>query len=222
MQLPGRAALADEPSLDELKAQLSKAKAKLSDQDTQINAKNEEISGLNRQLEDQNSDLSAKKKALEVLENDIENVEVRIQAAQKEIASLTTRIATLDGEIESLNAQIDASGSEVVEDLRNRIAALEQQIQTIENSDAYKALIMISDPDSLNAQYVAAQEGLAKLDAGIAQIDSTLDKLNQGIIPGGFIEGIDQDTKLSDAREQLESSPQAGGGWFAEAESAVG
>lgn len=218
MQLPGRAALADEPSLDELKAQLSKAKAKLSDQDTQINAKNEEISGLNRQLEDQNSDLSAKKKALEVLENDIENVEVRIQAAQKEIASLTTRIATLDEEIESLNAQIDVSGSEVVEDLRKRIAALEQQIQTIENSDAYKALIMISDPDSLNAQYVAAQEGLAKLDAGIAQIDSTLDKLNQGIIPGGFIEGIDQDTKLSDAREQLESARKQAADGFAEAE----
>lgn len=218
IQLPGFAALADEPSLDALKAQLNEAKAKLSDQDTQINAKNEEISGLNRQLEDQNSDLSAKKKALEVLENDIENVEVRIQAAQKEIASLTTRIATLDEEIESLNAQIDASGSEVVEDLRKRIAALEQQIQTIENSDAYKALIMISDPDSLNAQYVAAQEGLAKLDAGIAQVDSTLDKLNQGIIPGGFIEGIDQDTKLSDAREQLESARKQAADGFAEAE----
>ena len=218
IQLPGFAALADEPSLEALKAQLNEAKAKLSDQDTQINAKNEEISGLNRQLEDQNSDLLAKKKALEVLENDIENVEVRIQAAQREIDTLNTRIATLDEEIESLNAQIDASGSEVVEDLRKRIAALEQQIQTIENSDAYKALIMISDPDSLNAQYVAAQEGLAKLDAGIAQIDSTLDKLNQGIIPGGFIEGIDQDTKLSDAREQLESARKQAADGFAEAE----
>ena len=45
-----------------------------------------------------------------------------------------------------------------------------------------------------------------------------LEKLNAGIIPGGMIEGVDEDTSLADARAQLESGRKQAEDGFAQAE----
>ena len=211
-------ALADEPTVEDLQRQLAEAQAQLAGQDEEIAAANDKLSALNDLLDDQNRDLASKKRALEALTGNEADIQGRIEEAQRQIESLNGRIVTLDGEIEDLSAQIAAGDSEALDGLKQNIAALDQSIQSIENSDAYKALQMIADPDSLNAQYAEAQAGLAQMDAGLAQMDDTLAKLKQGIIPGGYIEGIDEDTQLSDARAQLESARSQARTGFAEAE----
>lgn len=45
-----------------------------------------------------------------------------------------------------------------------------------------------------------------------------LEKLNQGIVPGGLVPGIDEDTDLASAREQIESGRSQALAGFAEAE----
>ena len=102
--------------------------------------------------------------------------------------------------------------------MKKSLAQLDEAIAKIENSDEYKALKLATDKDELNRQYAAAVEGKAQLDAGIAQIDAMLEKLNAGVIPGGMIEGIDEDTSLADAWAQLESGRKQAEDGFAQAE----
>ena len=136
--------------------------------------------------------------------------------AQRLIDSLNGRIAALQAEQTGVDQAVQTGVADPAA-LRQQISQLQEQIDALEGSDAYKALTMAQDPESLKAQYAEAQAGLAQLDAGIAQIDATLEKLKQGIIPGGYIEGIDEDTKLSDAKAQLEAAREQADSGFAQA-----
>ena len=53
---------------------------------------------------------------------------------------------------------------------------------------------------------VALSAAQAQLSAGLAQLDGVLAKLESGIIPGGIIEGVDEDTSIEDARAALSSA----------------
>ena len=50
----------------------------------------------------------------------------------------------------------------------------------------------------------------------IAQLDGVLAKLESGIIPGGMIEGVDEDTSIEDARAALSSARSQALSAFAE------
>ncbi|MBR6767195.1 MAG: efflux RND transporter permease subunit, partial [Clostridia bacterium] len=214
----GLTAHADEPAVEELKAQLADAQARLDQLNADIAKAEKDLNSLNSSLENKKSDLSSKKSALETLEGDNENIQSRIEEAGRQIASLTERIAALDIEILKLDAQIAAGNENTAEVLSKALAVIDQSIREIESSDAYKALALIKDPESLNAAYAQAQQGLAQIDAGVAQMDAMLEKLNKGIIPGGIIEGIDEDTALGDAKDELKNARKKAVSAFSDAE----
>ncbi|MBQ3478254.1 MAG: efflux RND transporter permease subunit, partial [Clostridia bacterium] len=146
-----------------------------------------------------------------------ESTQSRAEEALRQIESLQARIAALDAEIAGIDELIRQSGGDS-EALAKQITELNAQIAAIESSEAYQSAAQIDDPEALNAQYAQAQAGLAEMDAGLAQMDAMLEKLKQGVIPGGFIEGIDKDTKLSDARQQLVNARSLAHSGFSEAE----
>ena len=207
---------AEESDVSALRSQLAAAQASLSQLNSEIDAQSNTVASLNSALSADRESLEAKRNALAALEDDNENIESRRAEAQRQIDALDLRIAALNAELNGLD-RLAASGNADPAVLRQQISELQGQIEAVENSDAYKALALAEDPDALNAQYAQAQAGLAQLDAGIAQIDATLDKLKQGIIPGGYIDGIDEDTKLSDAKSQLESARKQADSAFAQA-----
>ena len=208
-------ARADGRTLEELQTELTAAEAALAELNANVEAAQAEVDERQANLDDLTARRADKQAALDDLEGGA--VESRIQAAQHEIDKLNLRIAALDMEIQGIDELISSDGASA-EALRASIRLLDEAITKIENSDEYKALQLILNDDELNAQYAAAQEGKAQLEAGIAQIDSVLDKLNRGVIPGGMIEGIDEDTSLADARAQLESGRSQASAGFAEAE----
>ena len=211
----GFAARAEGESLEELKAELAAAEEALKEMEASVVAAQEAVDQRQNELDNLNAELESKQQALEDIQSG--DVTSRIEAAEREVTRLNLRIAALDAEIEGLDDLLSGD-SETIEGLKASLKVLDEAITAIENSDEYKALQLALDEDELNAQYAAALEGKARLEEGIAQIDAVLEKLNQGIIPGGVIEGIDEDTNLADARDQLESGRDQALAGFADAE----
>ena len=141
-----------------------------------------------------------------------------MDAAQAQVDSLTERIGALDQELAQIDAQL-AQLTAAPEAIRQAIAAIDEQIAAIENSEAYQAILLLEDPEGLNAKYIEATNGLSQLDAGIAQMDEALEKLKKNIIPGGFVEGMDEDTDLNASRAQLEAGREEMDSAFSKASS---
>ena len=200
---------------EELRAELKEAEAALSAAEEKVSAAQADVNAKKAALDDLNQQVEAKQKALDDLGGG--NVEGRIQEAEREIARLEIRIAALDKEIEELK-KLSGGGSATAETLRAAIAEMDKAIEKIEASDEYKALKLALDDDERNKQYAQAVQGKKQLEAGIAQIDSMLAKLEKGIIPGGMIEGIDSDTSIADAKKQLEDGRSQAESGFADAE----
>ncbi len=217
--LLGGSARAEGATLEELRAQLTAAQALLDRAQEDVDALSARHDSLRETLNRQSASLQEARDALALLDDGEIAVQSRIEEAQKQIAACDARIAELDAEIAELTAAIEGNGDR--EALTAQIAALDQQIAAIRASDAYKAYLLISDGDGLNAQYAQAQSAVAQLEAGVANIDAMLEKLNQGILPGGMIEGIAEDTNLADARQQLLDARAEAESGFAEASSAL-
>ena len=215
----GGAARAEGATLEELRAQLALAEAELASAQAEVDALSARHDALRETLNKQSAALEEAKDSLALLDGGDIAIQGRIEEAQRQIAACDARIAELDAEIAELTEAIEGSGDR--EALIAQIAALDAQIAAVKESDAYKAYLLISDSDSLNTQYAQAQLAVAQLQAGIESIDSMLEKLNQGILPGGMIEGIAEDTNLEDARQQLlDARAQAESG-FAQASAAL-
>lgn len=200
----GGAARAEGETLEELKAKLSDAQARLAEAQASVDHLSARHDSLRETLNDQSAALAQAKESLAIIEDGEITVQSRIEAAQQQIAACEKRMAELDQEIAELNAAIDQAGSSQA--LQAQIAALEQQIAQAKESDAYRTWLLISDSSALAGQYAQAQAAVSQLEAGIASIDEMLGKLNQGILPGGMIAGMDEDTDLAAARQQLESA----------------
>lgn len=200
----GGAARAEGETLEELKAKLSDAQARLAEAQASVDQLSARHVSLRETLNDQSAALAQAKESLAIIEDGEITVQSRIEAAQQQIAACEKRMAELDQEIAELNAAIDHAGSSQA--LQAQIAALEQQIAQAKESDAYRTWLLISDSSALASQYAQAQAAVSQLEAGIASIDEMLGKLNQGILPGGMIAGMDEDTDLAAARQQLESA----------------
>ena len=200
---------------EELRAELKDAEAALAAAEEKVSAAQADVNEKQASLDDLNAQVDAKQKALDDLGGG--NVEGRIQEAEREIARLDLRIAALDKEIEGLKKLTGGDGA-AAEALRAAIAEMDKAIEKIESSDEYKALKLALDDDERNRQYAQAIQAKTQLEAGIEQIDSMLGKLEKGIIPGGMIEGIDEDTSLADAKDQLAEARRQAQSGFADAE----
>lgn len=219
LALLGGSARAEGATLEELRAQLAAEQTILEAAQADVDALSARHDALRETLNEQSAALQEAKDALALLDGGEIAVQSRIDEARRQIALCEARIAELDAEIAELTEAIEGSGDR--EALVSQIAALDQQIASVKESDAYKAYLLISDGGALEAQYAQAQSAVAQLEAGIASIDSMLDKLNQGVLPGGMIEGVAEDTNLAEARQQLlDARAQAESG-FAEASSAL-
>ncbi len=212
-------ASAEGESLEELRAQLSAAQAQLDMYQADVEALSLRHDSLRETLNEQAKSLDEAKDALFILEDGEITVQSRIEAAEKQIAACDARIAELDAEIESIKAKLE--NSDAHDALALQLAELDGQIAAIKESDAYKAWQLISDKDGFSAQYAQAQAAVAQLEAGIAGVDAMLDKLNRGILPGGLIEGMPEDTDLNAAREQLIAARDEAESGFAQASSAL-
>ena len=209
------AAQAEERTPEELREELAQAEATLAEKQSAMEQAQKALDEKNAELKSLNDQLAQKQKALDEIQG--ENLQSRRDEAQREIDRLNARIAAVDLEIAGIDQAI-SGGDAAIEEMKKSLAQLDEAIAKIENSDEYKALKLALDKDELNRQYAAAVEGKAQLDAGIAQIDAMLEKLNAGIIPGGMIEGVDEDTSIADARAQLESGRKQAEDGFAQAE----
>ena len=209
------AAQAEERTPEELREELAQAEATLAEKQSAMEQAQKALDEKNAELKSLNDQLAQKQKALDEIQG--EDLQSRRDEAQREIDRLNARIAAVDLEIAGID-QAASGGDAAIEEMKKSLAQLDEAIAKIENSDEYKALKLALDKDELNRQYAAAVEGKAQLDAGIAQIDAMLEKLNAGIIPGGMIEGVDEDTSIADARAQLESGRKQAEDGFAQAE----
>ena len=209
------AAQAEERTPEELREELARAEATLAEKQSAMEQAQKALDEKNAELKSLNDQLAQKQKALDEIQG--ENLQSRKDETQREIDRLNARIAAVDLEIAGIDQAI-SGGDAAIEEMKKSLAQLDEAIAKIENSDEYKALKLALDKDELNRQYAAAVEGKAQLDAGIAQIDAMLEKLNAGIIPGGMIEGVDEDTSLADARAQLENGRKQAEDGFAQAE----
>ncbi|MDO5323003.1 MAG: efflux RND transporter permease subunit [Clostridia bacterium] len=217
--LLGGSARAEGATLEELRAQLAAEQAILESAQADVDALSARHDALRETLNEQSAALQEAKDSLALLDGGEIAVQGRIEEAHKQIALCDARIAELDAEIAELTQAIEGNGDR--EALIAQIAALDAQIASIKESDAYKAYLLISDGGALEAQYAQAQSAVAQLEAGIASIDTMLDKLNQGVLPGGMIEGITEDTNLAEARQQLLDAREQAESAFAEASSAL-
>ncbi|MEF9973381.1 MAG: efflux RND transporter permease subunit [Clostridia bacterium] len=91
--------------------------------------------------------------------------------------------------------------------LEGEIAQLKGLIAGIKHSSGYQGLLKLAEADGqltgMEKQLAELEAAIPQMQGGISQIDMMVAKLEQGIVPGGLMEGIDQDTNLEDAKTQL-------------------
>ena len=208
-------ASAEGKTLEELQAELAAERETLAAQSAEVEAAQAEVDRLSGEIAGIQAQIADKQAALDDVQSG--SLSTRIEAAQRELARLDARIELTGAEIAAIDELLSGE-STAIGAARKALDELDAAIEEIEQSEEYQLLKLITDEDALNAQYAAALEARAQLEAGIAQIDDYLGKLEQGIIPGGLIDGIDEDTSLSDARSQLESARSQALSAFAEAE----
>ena len=207
-----RSASAEAATEAELRAELERTEAELAEKKKAVDAAQAELDALEASLAADRETLSGKKQALEALTDGLTEEEraARIAEAQQQIDSINSRVEQLDASIALLDAGIaqaqQMDDNELKRTLSESLANAEQAIAQIESSELYQAVRLMSDKEGRQAQYLQLQEAKAQLTAGIALIDEALGKLERGIVPGGYLPGIDEDMNLKSARAQLVSA----------------
>ena len=222
-QLFGGAAVAEEVPVETLREQLAEAQAALAAVEAQLGEREAARAEQTQALELDKARLAEYRDTLASLEasGTGEDTQERIAEAQRQIDAIDAELDELDATIAALEAgQLpDEERQAKIAALTEEIAALETSIAAIEDSEAYRMLLLATDEDAYNQQYAALSAAQAQLSAGLAQLDGMLAKLESGIIPGGMIEGVDEDTSIEDARAALSSARSQALSAFASAES---
>ena len=221
----GGVAVAEEASVEELRQQLAETQASVR------GALQAQIEGRSRRARRAGAGRTKPtKRALPNIEEalasleatgDGEDTQQRIEEARRQIEAIDAEVETLDATIASLEAGRlpDDERAAKIAALSEEVSSLDASIAAIEGSEAYKLLQLAADEDAYAQQYAMLSEARAQLAAGLAQLDGVLSKLEEGIIPGGFIEGVDEDTSIEDARAALTSARSQALSAFASAES---
>ena len=140
-------------------------------------------------------------------------------------AQLAENSAKLSAAEQALNEMKAAQSGAGKAELENQIAAVDAQLAQIKGSAEYQAYLqyqqMQQNPESAQQQLAELKAALAQLDAGIAQLDGMIEKMNNGILPGGLVEGMDEDTNMSEALAQLKAGREQALSQFGSAESQI-
>ena len=218
--LGGSALAEDELTLEELQALLDDAQRRYDQADADVTRLLARCEALNTTLTSQNAMLEDARDALARLESGENGFTNEIADAQAQLDACQERIDALDARIDELTKALDSGNSR--DQLAQDLAILNQQIDALAASPLYQSyLLLYSNPAGPEAQQAYLQSVLDELDAGIAQLDDYIKKLEQGILPGGLIPGIDEDTDLASARSLLVSARGTAAGAFAEARAAL-
>ncbi len=219
----GNVAAAEGTPVDALKQQLAEAQTALGALETQLDERTQRREALEQSIEDDEARLAGYRETLAALEasGEGEDTTQRVEEAQRQIDEIDAQIEELDATIAALEAGRlpDAEREAQIQALTEEIAVLDGSISAIEDSEAYKLLMLASDKDAYDQQYAALSTAKAQLTAAIAQLDGMLAKLEAGTIPGGLFEGVDEDTSVADARAALSSARTQALSAFADAES---
>ena len=206
-----------------MKQQLAEAQAALGALETQLDERAKRREALNQSIEDDEARLAGYRETLAALEasGEGEDTTQRVEEAQRQIDEIDAQVKELDATIAALEAGRlpDAEREAQIQALTEEIAVLDGSISAIEDSEAYKLLMLASDKDAYDQQYATLSAAKAQLTAAIAQLDGMLAKLEAGTIPGGLFEGVDEDTSVADARAALSSARAQALSAFADAES---
>ncbi|MEE1199711.1 MAG: efflux RND transporter permease subunit [Christensenellales bacterium] len=181
---------------EELREQLRIAEEKLREANDALSDRQSRRDTREEELQALRDDLEKKQEALEYIQSG--EVQARIEEAEAEILAYDAAIAAEERIIESLNGMIEGD-TESVDEARAILEELNGLIQMYE-----EILPMLEDREALIEQRAVLLDGKAQLEDGIAQMTAVIDKLNQGIIPGGMMEGIDEDMTFADARKMLQ------------------
>ena len=219
-RLFGGAAHAEgEYTQEELRQMLAEAEKRLAAAEENVAMLDERLNGLRETLNEQQTALANAQEALRRMEEGQESFADELAAAQAQLDACDARIAELNTEIKEIYDALE-SGSER-EALAAQIARKDQEIAALAISEDYLRYLMLSNSSDLDEQYAQAKETEAQLSAGIATLNDYIDKLRQGILPGGLIEGIDQDTELASARAMLVAARSQAASGFAQAYAAL-
>ena len=207
---PGTA-FAEEADPDALASRLEAAKAELDEANADVSEKTAEADEARKALNKLKLTREAKQRALDTLTDNSSDTASRAQEAQ-------AAIAALDAELEKYDEQL-ASGEGGAALMAQMLTALDEQLDALDSPEVEQATTLLTDPEALNTQYAQASEGLAQMDAGLEQMNTAVDKLKQGIIPGGMIPGMDEDTNLAEAGAQLAAAREEMESMFSQASS---
>ena len=220
-RLFGTSAMAEDgtESLDELRARLTAIQAELENANADVEQLTARHAELKSAVDADEAALKEARDSLDIVNEGETQLQGRIDAANKTIEGCNARIAELNQEIAELTEKL--SHSDEINALTAQIAELDRQILSIQDSDAYKAYLLIKDDSALAGQYAQAQLAVSQLEAGLDSMNEMLDKLNRGIIPAGFIDGVTEDTDIQQASQQLAAARAQAGDGFAQASSAL-
>ena len=198
--------------------ELAELEASLPAKEKAVREANQALSDCDNRIQALNAELEEKQTLLDNM--DESDTSTRISATKARIEALNVRIEAAQAEVDEFDKLLSGD-SEALEQGQALLSSIDEQIDALKQSDTYKALALLADTDSLNSQYAAALEGKAQLEAGIAQIDTMISKLESGIIPGGFIDGVDEDMDLNSARATIRKARKTALSAFADAESQI-
>lgn len=216
-----QAAMAASPTIESLRLELENLVSQRTALQQELDHLSAHKGDLESSLEQNRAALASYQATLDQLiaSGSGEDTSLRVQEAQRQIDRLNGEIAQVDQEIASLEAGLltDAERDAQKAQIQQQIDQVDAAISAITSSDAYRMLALAADEDAYNRQYAELTQARAQLSQGIAQMDVLIDKLQSGVIPAGFVEGVDEDTPMAEAEEKLRAGRSAALAAFADA-----
>ena len=216
-----QAAMAASPTIESLRLELENLISQRTALQQELDNLNAHKGDLESSLEQNRATLASYQATLDQLiaSGSGEDTSLRVQESQRQIDRLNGEIAQVDQEIASLEAGLltDAERDAQKAQIQQQIDQVDAAISAITSSEAYQMLALAADEDAYNRQYAELTQARAQLSQGIAQMDVLIDKLQSGIIPAGFVEGVDEDTPMAEAEEKLRAGRSAALAAFADA-----
>lgn len=202
----------DASAVSNAQTALNAAKSAAETTQASINTKTQENVTLRTQVTNNQTAAAEKQAELDALNAKAvtEEDKAKLASAQQLLSEAQGKLSenqTALAAAQQTLAQMQAAQQNDPAVIQQQITAIDSQITAIKESEEYQAYLayqqLQSDPAAAQAQLTELKNQLAQMDAGIAQMDSMIAKLNSGILPGGLVEGIDEDTNLDDALTQL-------------------
>ena len=216
--------------VSEAQAAVDAAKAPMAETQAEIERMTQQNVTLRTEVTAAQNSIAEKQEELDALngkavspedQTKLESAQALLAEAQKALTENQAKLATAQQKLNEMQA---AQGGDVTA-LKAQIVGIDAQLNAIKGSEEYQAYLMWqqmqNDPSAAEKQLAQLKGQLAQIDAGIAQLDSMIEKMNNGILPGGLVEGMDEDTNMADALEQLYAARETATSEFRSAENQI-